>query len=239
MENKCAVICDLLPLYIDDVCSEESKKMVEEHLAECSACRAVLENMQNELPTEPVPIPKQETVLKQTAWHMHKRAIGSAVGVTAIVLYWLIYLWQDSLANAGDYRYFPYIFHEIYSTALLWIPLLTLLWLGKLFYKTVKKRAWRKNAVLLTVLAFLLAGQIGYFYNQSQLVDTTCWTEVVEIPDNYHVVIQNGERTVTLSTAPVITKLLRTDGTVYGFYYESKRDTPTKGQLNGIWDVVE
>ena len=207
MENKCDVICDLLPLYIDDVCSAESKKMVEEHLRECSTCRAMLENMQNELATEPVSIPEQETVLKQTAWHMHKRAIGSAVGVTAIVLYWLIYLWQDSLASAGDYRYFPYIFHEIYSAALLWIPLLTLLWLGKLFYKTVKKRTWRKNAVLLTVLAFLLAGQIGYFYNQSQLVNTTCWTEVVKIPDEYHIVIQNGECTVTLTTAPVITKL--------------------------------
>jgi hypothetical protein len=38
MKVKCAVVEDLLPLYIDEVCSEESREIVEEHLAECEKC---------------------------------------------------------------------------------------------------------------------------------------------------------------------------------------------------------
>src|SRR5690554_1532804 len=40
MKVKCAVIEDLLPLYIDEVCSQESKRIVEEHLSECHHCKA-------------------------------------------------------------------------------------------------------------------------------------------------------------------------------------------------------
>lgn len=43
MKMNCKVIEDLLPLYLDEVCSEESRKLVEEHLAECEACRKLVE----------------------------------------------------------------------------------------------------------------------------------------------------------------------------------------------------
>lgn len=36
---KCNVIADLLPLYVDECCSEESSKLVREHLETCEACR--------------------------------------------------------------------------------------------------------------------------------------------------------------------------------------------------------
>ena len=35
----CNVIKDILPLYIDGVVSEDTQKIVDEHLAECSLCR--------------------------------------------------------------------------------------------------------------------------------------------------------------------------------------------------------
>ena len=43
--NKCAVVKDLLPLYADGVCSEESKKFVSEHLHECDDCCEELESL--------------------------------------------------------------------------------------------------------------------------------------------------------------------------------------------------
>ncbi|MDQ8738179.1 zf-HC2 domain-containing protein [Paenibacillus sp. LHD-38] len=46
---KCEVIKDLLPLYIDNVCSRESAELVEEHLAACGSCRSEWENMRSEL----------------------------------------------------------------------------------------------------------------------------------------------------------------------------------------------
>lgn len=45
MKLSCKVITDLLPLYYDGVCSEETKTIVEEHLKECEACRNIVEKM--------------------------------------------------------------------------------------------------------------------------------------------------------------------------------------------------
>lgn len=42
--SDCGIVKDLLPLYADDVCSIESKKLVSEHLAECESCQKELES---------------------------------------------------------------------------------------------------------------------------------------------------------------------------------------------------
>ena len=39
---NCEIVRDLLPLYEDGLCSEESRKAVEEHLKTCEACRKLL-----------------------------------------------------------------------------------------------------------------------------------------------------------------------------------------------------
>lgn len=49
MKIPCEVVCDLLPLYHDGVCSGVSRTLVEEHLKDCPACRAALEKMDDEL----------------------------------------------------------------------------------------------------------------------------------------------------------------------------------------------
>lgn len=45
MKISCEIIKDLLPLYLDGVCSFDSRTMVEEHLAECDGCKAELQAM--------------------------------------------------------------------------------------------------------------------------------------------------------------------------------------------------
>ena len=47
MTYPCGIIRDLLPLYIDDVCNEESKQAVENHLSECEKCRNYYESMKS------------------------------------------------------------------------------------------------------------------------------------------------------------------------------------------------
>lgn len=47
---NCKIVQDLLPLYHDGVCSEESRGAVEEHLAGCEACRQQLADMDAPLP---------------------------------------------------------------------------------------------------------------------------------------------------------------------------------------------
>lgn len=41
----CNVVRDLIPLYIDGCCSEESANIVREHIEGCDACRELLEGM--------------------------------------------------------------------------------------------------------------------------------------------------------------------------------------------------
>ena len=47
MNMTCDVIRDLLPLYADEVCSEASKALVEEHLQGCGACAEELRVMRS------------------------------------------------------------------------------------------------------------------------------------------------------------------------------------------------
>ena len=49
-ENKtstyCSMIEDLLPLYVENLVSEETKKQIEEHLKQCNKCSTLLKKMQ-------------------------------------------------------------------------------------------------------------------------------------------------------------------------------------------------
>ena len=49
MKMNCNIIGDMLPLYADDVVSDDTRTMVEEHLAECENCREKYEDMKQEL----------------------------------------------------------------------------------------------------------------------------------------------------------------------------------------------
>ena len=50
MNVSCEIIKDLLPLYLDGVCSNDSKVMIDEHLVACENCKAELQAMQNSFP---------------------------------------------------------------------------------------------------------------------------------------------------------------------------------------------
>ena len=54
MDNKCEVVKDILPLYVDGVCSQESAQLVEEHVENCEECRKIQEQLSStiKLPME-------------------------------------------------------------------------------------------------------------------------------------------------------------------------------------------
>lgn len=47
-KENCSLIKDLLPLYIDDLCSNESMKIIKKHLADCSECSKEYEQLTNQ-----------------------------------------------------------------------------------------------------------------------------------------------------------------------------------------------
>ena len=52
-KTSCGIIKDLLPLYIDGVCSSDSIDLIEEHLKECPLCEAEFLNLQNNTDIKP------------------------------------------------------------------------------------------------------------------------------------------------------------------------------------------
>ena len=74
MKTSCSVIQDLLPLYAEDLTGEDSRALVEEHLAECEDCKRSLEELKEAKPvtalTDTVPLQMVKQLLRKhtIAW---------------------------------------------------------------------------------------------------------------------------------------------------------------------------
>lgn len=87
-EISCEVIQDLLPLYHDGVCSEESKQLVEEHLASCEGCREELMGMDAILPEATADSEAETLQAMGNAWNKVKKRTyrkGLRVGLAILV----------------------------------------------------------------------------------------------------------------------------------------------------------
>ena len=79
---SCDTVRDMLPLYVDHIVSNDTRTIVEEHLASCDSCRKEYENMKNT-----VVLPADEDTMQlrrfKGAWKKKKRIIGSLlIGVS-------------------------------------------------------------------------------------------------------------------------------------------------------------
>ena len=45
MKNECSIVQDILPLYVEDMVSEDTAGFVKEHLRGCPECRAELKKL--------------------------------------------------------------------------------------------------------------------------------------------------------------------------------------------------
>lgn len=69
---NCNVIDDLLPLYADECCSDETKALVEDHVGSCPRCKATLAKMHREIETH---ISAKEMKKKQNPITLWKASI--------------------------------------------------------------------------------------------------------------------------------------------------------------------
>ncbi|MBQ7098736.1 MAG: zf-HC2 domain-containing protein [Oscillospiraceae bacterium] len=85
MSLSCDVTRDLLPLYHDGVCSDESRALVEEHLRDCAECNAMLKELRGEIEV-PHESPDDQAVLKKLGKNVKRAWIRGAAAVLALVL---------------------------------------------------------------------------------------------------------------------------------------------------------
>ena len=77
---KCSIIQDLLPSYVDDICSEDTRELIDEHIAECNQCREKLDQMKNTAIIAGKATNKQIDYLKKIhSTIMHKERLGKLI----------------------------------------------------------------------------------------------------------------------------------------------------------------
>ena len=84
---NCNVTNDLIPLYVDDVLSSDSRELVDEHLAECGECSEKVEKLRSEMVAA-----KENSVkpLKKIKGKMKKDKrviVAVSVGITAMAFF--------------------------------------------------------------------------------------------------------------------------------------------------------
>lgn len=86
MKINCNIIRDLLPLYADQICSNESRELVDEHLTECKDCSALLQQIRNtEIETD-LKIEAENVLHHQADFFKRKSAvIGTAIAAIFMI----------------------------------------------------------------------------------------------------------------------------------------------------------
>ena len=102
---KCSIIQDLLPIYCDDLTSEDSREEIEKHLAECEICRDVYENMKT----------KEMLALYGVAKTSLQSNNGTMINVekTYLTGYDLTMYVNNLRSNVYTFQYYPQSLQEI------------------------------------------------------------------------------------------------------------------------------
>ncbi|MFJ7826663.1 zf-HC2 domain-containing protein [Psychrobacillus sp. NPDC096623] len=85
-EIKCTIIQDVLPLYIDEVVSQDTKEMVDEHLQYCDKCQKEYESMKRDLY---IPVENTDSLFNNISKKWRKKKVVISIVstlVTAIIL---------------------------------------------------------------------------------------------------------------------------------------------------------
>lgn len=83
---NCAIIQDILPLYVDEVVSDETRELIEEHLKHCKICNQEVRTMTQELT---LPIEKEAPLIQsfKKKWRNKKLIVASlSILLTAFVM---------------------------------------------------------------------------------------------------------------------------------------------------------
>lgn len=100
-ELNCAVVSDLLPLYVEDIVSPETKQAIAQHLDTCSDCRAKYEQMLMDVPIETELNKEAAVPLKKFRFHLLLNIIsfplwlpllaaGAAIMLTLYLCVWVV-----------------------------------------------------------------------------------------------------------------------------------------------------
>ena len=87
MKNECSIIHDLLPLYAENMVSEDTSEFVKEHLESCPACRAELEKLREPVQVQAAPQPDMDAApLKRLKKALLRKKVLTILCTAAVLL---------------------------------------------------------------------------------------------------------------------------------------------------------
>lgn len=106
MDISCDIIRDLLPLYAEDLASEDSRKLVDGHLCSCGACTQILETMKKGTPvpaeTAPVSLDKVKKTIQRRRTLSVMAAVLTLISLACFLITWLFAPFQLTKEQALD-----------------------------------------------------------------------------------------------------------------------------------------
>lgn len=104
-EIKCTIIQDILPLYVDEVVSQDTKEMIEKHLKHCEKCQLEYQQMKHEMY---IPEETKVTLFKRINKKWRKKKIivsGVSSIITALILlgvFEYVFHYETLIPYSGD-----------------------------------------------------------------------------------------------------------------------------------------
>jgi len=106
MKISCNIIRDLLPLYAEDLASDDTRAMVEEHLCDCTECTDILESMKQKTPvpveTTPESLNKVKRIIRRKRILSVMAALLTLITIAFAVLTYLFTPFQLTKEQALD-----------------------------------------------------------------------------------------------------------------------------------------
>ena len=161
MSRQCEIVQDLLPLYVDEICSPASREMVRSHLSSCKDCTAVLRQLKNSEIEDGLADEKTEVIEKHNQFFRRKSAVAGMIIGAALMIPVIICL-IASLASGNSIGNLLIVLAALLLAAsLIVVPLIMprnrFLWTLGLF----------TAALLLLLAVSAAAGDAGWFFTAS------------------------------------------------------------------------
>ena len=116
MKIPCDVIMDLLPLYYDGVCNENSKRIVEEHLAECASCKSALGKIRNSTVDDFLK-KEREDVVSHHAQAVKRKSFVVGVSIASVMAIPILVSMIVNLATGRALDWFFIVLTSLMTTA--------------------------------------------------------------------------------------------------------------------------
>ena len=124
MKYNCDLISDLLPLYEDGICSEVSRKIVDEHLEECPECKKLLKNLSDKSIDEKLVKEKDEVISSQAKFFKRKTAFAGSIISLIFALPILICLIVNLATGSGLTWFFMVLASILVLASIVIVPLM-------------------------------------------------------------------------------------------------------------------